>query len=890
MRKIQLFLLLLLQVTFALGISPIYSTAGFYELPGSGREVYDMNVAWHFYKGDVAYAFQENFDDSNWQVVSLPDGIELLPEEASGSINYQGVVWYRKHFTASLGLKGKKVFIHFEGIMGKSKVWVNGQLVKEHVGGYLPVIADITSHLRIGKSNVIAVCADNSNDESYAPGKPQYAMDFTYFGGIYRDCWMIVHNNLHITDANFEQETGGGGLYVTFPTVEEKRATLSLQLHLRNEGRKAVQGKIDYELQDIQGRKVASVSRPYKLFAQDAAHFQSEIKVKNPSLWSPETPTLYWLKVLVKDAKGYVLDGYRQRIGIRKIEMRGQEGFWLNGKPYDKLIGGNRHQDFAIIGNAMTNSLHWRDAYKLKNAGMKIIRSAHYPTDPAFLDACDELGLFFIDATPGWQFYNKAASFVKSVENDIRNMVRRDRNRPSLLFYEPVLNETLYPSEFAQLAKRCVDEEMKSTNALSATDLNKNGVKGRQYGADYYPVIYTHPNSSKLDSVKVYFTREFGDNVDDWSANNSTSRVCRAWGEIPMLIQAKHYAKPSYTATCIESLYCTGNNHLGGTLWCSFDHQRGCNVMTFYGGIMDVYRQPKTAYYMFQSQRPAEKNEALPTETGPMVYVAHEMTPFSPADVTVYSNCEEVRLTVNKNGKQFVWKRSDSDLKMPSPVIEFKNAYDFMDIKRLARAKKQDEYYMLAEGLINGKVVATHKRVPARKAIKLRLRTDNDGMPLVANGADIVVVIAEVVDEDGTVKRLNNYNILYSIEGEGVLLNNAVQGTNPIRANWGSAPALIRTTVKPGKIKVKATIFGKGVNSVQSGEIEFNSMPSTMKMIYDSKDLEADKLSSISSKNEPVQSSQEIERLRNRVFELEKQLSDKTLIKMEEQQEQFGEK
>ena len=85
------------------------------------------------------------------------------------------------------------------------------------------------------------------------------------------------------------------------------------------------------------------------------------------------------------------------------------------------------------------SSLHWRDAYKLKNAGMKIIRSAHYPTDPAFLDACDELGLFFIDATPGWQFYNKAASFVKSVENDIRNMVRRDRNRPSLLFYDCLL-------------------------------------------------------------------------------------------------------------------------------------------------------------------------------------------------------------------------------------------------------------------------------------------------------------------------------------------------------------------------------------------------------------------------------------------------------------------
>lgn len=126
--------------------------------------------------------------------------------------------------------------------------------------------------------------------------------------------------------------------------------------------------------------------------------------VKQPMLWTPSTPTLYNLLVRVLDKEGNVIDGYRRRIGIRSIEFKGKDGFYLNGRPYGKpLIGANRHQDFAVVGNAVANSIHWRDAKKLKDVGMEIIRNAHCPQDPAFMDACDELGLFVIVNTPGWR-------------------------------------------------------------------------------------------------------------------------------------------------------------------------------------------------------------------------------------------------------------------------------------------------------------------------------------------------------------------------------------------------------------------------------------------------------------------------------------------------------
>ena len=863
---------------------PEFSTAGFFRLDNSGREVYSMNPAWRFHKGAMEGAETKEFNDKDWTVVSLPDGIEYLPTEASGCINYQGEVWYRKHFMPDAALKGKKLFLHFEAIMGKSKVFVNGKLLTEHFGGYLPVIADVTDVLDWNGDNVIAVWADNSDDPSYPPGKAQDVLDYTYFGGIYRDCWLIAHNNVFITDPNYENEVAGGGLFVAFGKVSDALAEVQLKIHVRNATKNPFSGRVEYMLLQPDGTEVARLSDKIQVKAGRATTVSDRMPVKQPMLWTPSTPTLYNLLVRVLDKEGNVIDGYRRRIGIRSIEFKGKDGFFLNGRPYGKpLIGANRHQDFAVVGNAVANSIHWRDAKKLKDVGMEIIRNAHCPQDPAFMDACDELGLFVIVNTPGWQFWNDAPEFAQRVYSDIRNVVRRDRNHPSVWLWEPILNETWYPADFAKNTRDIVDAEYPYPYCYSGSDSEARGHEN-------FPVYFAHPAnmqdaSKEIDPTKTYFTREWGDNVDDWSSHNSPSRVARNWGEQPMRIQAQHYACPYYPVTSYDVLHKQSPQHVGGCLWHSFDHQRGYHPDPFYGGLMDVFRQPKYSYYMFMAQRPAVKNDRN-AGSGPMVYIAHEMTPFSGKDVTVYSNCDEVRLTFNKGGKTYTYKKDKNRPGMPSPVITFPDVYDFMVDKAFSRTQKQDDVYLLAEGLIDGKVVATHKVVPARRPEKILLWMDNEGTDLKADGSDFVTVVAAVADKNGNIKRLNNYNIRFSIEGEGRLLGGPGVLANPVPVKWGTAPVLVQSTLKPGKIRITASVLFEGSQMPISGELEFESKPSVFPLVYDAADAARIPLGSASAGQNTASKTdaeREVERLR-------KELNTLKLKEVERQQSEFGEK
>ena len=872
-------IIFLTQQSFA--SQPEYSTAGFFELPNTGRTVYSMNPAWRMYKGHLEGAEQPDFNDKEWDLVSLPDGIEYVPSEASGCVNYQGEVWYRKHFTPEETWKGKQLFLHFEAIMGKAKVWINGTLVNEHYGGFLPVIANVTEYLNYEEDNVIAVWADNSNDPSYPPGKPQDMLDFTYSGGIYRDCWMIVHNNVFITDPNYENETAGGGLFVSFGHISQSQAEIRLDAHVRNSSNTYFSGKIEYQLFDKDNRRVCQASKAFSVSKGKARNTSLTIKVEKPELWEPDSPYLYQLHVLLKDKSGHIVDGFRRRIGIRSIEFKGKDGFWLNGKPYPSpLIGANRHQDFAIIGNALSNSLHWRDAKKLRDAGLRVIRNAHYPQDPAFMDACDELGLFVIVNTPGWQFWNKEPIFAQRVYSDIRNMVRRDRNHPSVWMWEPILNETWYPEDFAKNVVDILHEEYPYPYCYVGCDVTAKG-------HEYFPIHFTHPlngaggafNTSKMDPKISYFTREWGDNVDDWNSHNSPSRVNRAWGEIPMLVQAQGYAKTDYKYTCYDVLYRNTRQHMGGCLWHSFDHQRGYHPDPFYGGIMDAFRQPKLSYYMFCAQRPVEKNNRLIAENGPMVYIANAMTPFSPKDVTVYSNCDEVRLTYCKNGKQFIYRKEKTDEGMPSPIITFKDVWDVMYDKQLARKNKHEESYLLAEGIVDGKVVATHKVMPARRPSKIILWADNEGTETIADGSDLITVIAAIADENGNIKRLNNYHIKFEIEGPGELVASKETFTNPREVQWGTAPILVRAKAQTGNIKIKASVVPNGIHTPMSAELIIPTTKAIHPLIADEDELNLQlkthrNQENLSSYDRGQSSDEARKQSQMRLKEVEKQQSD----------------
>ena len=879
MRKcLFLFICLITVVNLSATVLPKFSTAGFYQLPNTGREVYSMNLAWRFNKGDVeGNPAAMDFDDSGWQVVAIPHGLEYLPVEASGSMNYQGVAWYRKYFTLESSLKGKKLFLHFEGIMGKSEVYVNGKLLKKYYGGYLPIILDVTDAILWGKENVIAVKADNSDDPTFPVGKPQNLLDFTYFGGIYRDCWLIAHNNVFITNANYENEIAGGGLFVSYNNVSEKSAEVNLKAHVRNSSGKNKKVTVSFELKKRSGEPVKEKSKTISVSTGKAAYAQTTMKLEHPLLWSPEHPYLYDLDIKVKDGSGRVIDGYRQRIGIRSIEFKQTDGLWINGKRYEgKLMGTNRHQDFAVLGNAVPNSMQWRDAKKLRDAGMKVIRT-HYVIDPAFMDACDELGLFALVEVPGWQFWNDEPIFKERLYSDIRNMVRIHRNHASLFFWEPILNETNYPEEFAKKALDICEEEYPYPYSIAACD---HGAAG-----DHYYSLLLRPIENQLQPDKTYFIREWGDNVDDWNAQNSDSRVARNWGEVPMLLQAEHYANPSYIKEfpilCYETICQKPDQIVGACFWHSFDHQRGYHADPFYGGMMDAFRQPKTSYYMFMSQRSPEKSDLI-ADNGPMIYIAHELTPFSPNDVTVYSNCEEVRLTVFEGGKQYTYKKELNQKGMPSPIITFKDVYHFMEWKSMARAGKQNEAYLLAEGLMNGKVVTSHKRYPAGQADHIVLRLDNENVTLKADGSDVVTVIAEVVDKRGTVKRLNNSIIRFEVEGEARLLKPAEMDAMPV--SWGSAPVLVQSTSRAGKIKIRAFLQHEGLVRPLDGVLEFESVENDQKEIYSEEELlQQNKMQAKQMESGAKKS--ELERENER---LRKELNQLKVKEVERQQTQFG--
>ena len=793
MKKLLFLLSLFISLTAA--GADAYSVAGLFPLQGSGRVIYNFNQGWRFHLGDAQVAEAVAFDDSRWAVVCAPHTARLEPADASGGRNYQGIVWYRKHFTVPADMKGKDVTVHFEAIMGKQDIFVNGKKVKSHLGGYLPITINLSElGVKAGDKCLIAVKADNSDDKTYPPGKKQAALDFCYHGGMYRDVWLIGKSPVAITDAIEANKVAGGGVFLHYDNISEQSADVFVNVEVGNTSGRTAQPMVIAVVKDRDGKQLYSVTKKIKVKAGKTTTAYLAMKMKQPKLWSPESPYLYNVEITVAE-NGTTVDGGMVRMGIRKAEFKGKDGFWLNGKPYHQLIGGNRHQDFAYVGNAMPNSQQWRDAKRLKDAGMTIVRCAHYPMDPAFMEACDELGLFIIVPTPGWQYWNKDPRFGELVHENTRQIIRRDRNHTCVLLWEPILNETRYPEDFALKALQITRDEFPYPGRPGAVaDMPSAGV------ADNYDVVYDWPeNIGKPTTVKdkCVFTREFGEMVDDWYAHNCLNRAARAWGEKPMLTAALSLCDTYGT------MFHGQRQFIGGCQWHPFDHQRGYHPDPYYGGIYDAFRQKKYAFEMFRSQV---------SDGEPMVFIANEMTQFSDSDVTVFSNCDSVRLTVFEGDKSVTLPVvHDANGIQYAPVV-FKGFWDFWQAREYSyKQRNWQRVSLLAEGIRDGKVVVKEKKMPSRRSTKLRLYVDDIGKQLTADGSDFIVVVAEVTDDNGNVKRLATDNIYFTVEGEGRIIGDGADiMANPRKVEWGSAPVLIQATDRPGKITITARSYYEG--------------------------------------------------------------------------------
>ncbi len=792
---------------------PQFSTAGFFSIPNSSRSVANFNPGWRFLKADAAGAENPSFDDTLWEAANLPHSLEILGENASGGRNYQGPAWYRKRFQTAAPSADQKVFVYFEAVMGKCTVWVNGKQVAEHFGGYLPFAAEISSALNAdGRDNLIAVRADNSDDPTYPPGKPQGDLDFTYLGGIYRDVYLIQTAPVHVTLPELSRTVAGGGVFVGIKNVNGNDASLEVRTEIVNDSGARHTITLRTILETTDGHEVMRQEKPVELTAGSSQEIVQPLEPKNVRLWFPNDPYLYFIRTeVIEDNK--VCDSLRTRIGIRFFEMRGQAGLYVNKKYIGvKLNGVNHHQDYAYVGNALPNSGQWRDVKLLREGGVNMIRAAHYPQDPAFYDACDELGMLVTTANPGWQFFNgKDAVFEQRIYADTRNLVRRDRNHPAMLLWETALNETPnQPGRMLHEMHRIAHEEFPFPGLFTVADVDE----AKKGGLDFY--YY-----GALDGTNNSFMREYGDGgeVDNFFSHNATTRVKREWGEGPLLKQAAIRARD------LDGVFAGPRIRLGSALWCGIDHQRGYHPDPFWGGLLDEFRLPRYSYYLFKSQYDPDFKLAG-IETGPMLYITHELTQVSDPNVVIYGNCEEVRLTWL--GKVVGTQKPDAGYHaLPHPPFTFTNVFDFGIIKSHWR-DRTGKIEMVAEGLIGGKVVIrVVKKYPERTAA-VQVTVDDAGAGLTADGADFVPIRATIVDNKGVPKVLASEYVYFEVEGPGEIIGGTANQGNPMKTEFGVATALLRARSTPGIIHVKAYVKG-----LASGEAYVSSVAAALPLDFD---------------------------------------------------------
>lgn len=733
------------------------------------------------------------FNDTGWEAVALPHTPRI--ESLHAHDMWRGLCWYRKTFQLPDAYKEKKVFLEFEGVMIVAEVWVNGQKCATHKGGYLPFTVDISATANYGGDNLVAVGVDNHDNPDVPPGKPLKQLDFCWYGGIYRNVNLVVKDRLHITDPVYANKPAWGGILVSYPKVTKDEALVRIQTHVQNDHDVDRHISVLNTITDLDGKIIsrqASFPKTIKVWRDDC--LINTIRLKNPRLWSPESPRLYILQTTILADKKEI-DRETTRIGIRRFQIS-SGGFFMNSRKM-YLRGTNRHQEYPFIGYALSDNAQYRDAMNIKEAGFDIVRLSHYPQSPAFLDACDELGLLVMNAIPGWQAYKKGEFAALTLQN-ARDMIRRDRNHPSVVLWETSLNET-YDMNDRMISKlhEIVHEEIPGDQAWSC------GWKNKYY--DVFIPARQHTNGPSFwnnwqNGRKAIFTAEYGDCEYRWvhyrlsnfkqdiaSRNYADDSCCsrqrRGDGEQRMLRQAYNFQESHNQNHVCKSM-------IGDANWVFADYNRGYTIDHCESGVVDIYRLPKFVWHFYRSQRDAGY-KAVNFDAGPMVFIANYWEWKTNGEVKVFSNCDEVELILN--GKSLDRKKPDKDKSsalLPHPPFTFRN------IAFCPGALK-------AIGYVRGHKKAEHVvRTPETpKAIELEF--DSLGKTLSADGADAIFVHARITDRNGTLVPGAADKITFHVKGDARLI-----GHNPVRAEAGIATMLLQGGLKPGKIVVTAVSPG----------------------------------------------------------------------------------
>ncbi|AXT50230.1 DUF4982 domain-containing protein [Aquimarina sp. BL5] len=778
----------------------------------------NFNKGWLFQKGEIKDGNLVAFDDAEWRQLNLPHDWAIEGpfsnkyNARTGGLPVHGEAWYRKHFTVDKINENKKISIEFDGAMNNAKVWLNDNYIGERPYGYIGFEFDLTDHVKFGEDNVIAVqLIPEDLAARWYPG-----------AGLYRNVRLKINNSLHIPQY---------GTFITTPEVLEDKATINIETTIEDYKKSASSVTLKTVIKDKNRVEVASNETEVALNAKAVQDVRLEIS--NPELWDTTKPVLYQA-VSSLYVNGSLVDTYETDFGIRTIAFEREKGFLLNGKPFE-FQGVCMHHDQGPLGTAINYRAKERQMQIMQSMGINALRTSHNPPSPEILEICDKLGIVVIvEAFDEWRKgkvpngYNKY--FDQWHERDLRDMIKRDRNHPSVVMWS-IGNEILEQGQ---------DDGWKVAKMLNDICHDEDNTRPTTIGFNYYPAPFKNKLADYVDVIGMNYWPENYDEVLEknpkylvYGSETSSQTSSRGVYHLPIEFKEKHETNQvssydvivgppwAYAPDVEFAAQEKQPRSLGEFIWTGFDY---LGEPTPYGGRdnstngywnddwpsrssyfapVDLAGFPKDRYYLYQSQ----------WTTKPMVHVLPhwnwEGKEGENIPVFVYTNAEEVELFLN--GTSYGKKIKGKDItEIPSEYHEFKKGM-FRTKYRLSWDVPYQPGELKVIAYKNSKEVATDIRKTAGKPAKISLVADRKTIS--ADGLDLSFITVTIEDKAGNICPNSDNLVNFKIEGKGVL--EAVGNGDPTslksfqiperNAFSGKCLLVVKSTEEAGEIKITAT-------------------------------------------------------------------------------------
>lgn len=658
-------------------------------------------AAYHYFDSPDCYEVDVEFHSEGWQYVNIPHDYIIDQDNDRNQNNALGYfkydnAWYRKAFTlSSEEAKDKRVLLQFDGISGKSEIYLNGCLMKRNFSSYNSFEVDISNNVYFDKKNVLAIYVNTDDFEGW----------WYQGGGIYRDVKLLITDRIAIDRY---------GVYAPYTRIDDNLWRVDLETTVLNTTYENSEVTVKSVIKDALGNKVAEAQTSGEIELRGKKVFNYSANVENPNLWDTENPYLYNVEtsVYVADAE---VDNYTTRIGFRTVEISDDLKLLINDKP-TIIKGVCCHQDFGITGLAVPANIARYKLEMIKEMGANGFRTSHYQNSKEIMDALDEMGFLVFDEARWFETTDDAVA-------QLEELVKRDRNRPSVIFWSTGNEEPTHITDVGQRVHKALYAHIRKldANRFITTAEDKKPQESMVYAdSDIVSINYNLQNYEAVHSQypnKAILASECcaTGTTRDWNLPSNTNgrirdkdRDTNNWflgrEKTWKFLMEQPYVIGAYQWAAVE--------HRGEATW-----PRVCSV----SGAIDLYLQRKGAFY---------QNKSLWTDT-PMVHIVPHWN-FSGLEgkeilVTVYTNCDELELFLNgaSLGKKEIEKYGHG---------EWNVAYEAGELK--------------VKGYINGKVVCEDIRKTSKAPKKLKLTLNNK---FEANGTDIALFTCECLDENGLV-------------------------------------------------------------------------------------------------------------------------------------------